>query len=142
MKNVIKLVIIFSVVIVFSTSLMAADFTFNVPVQLNNLCKSITHITVMCQVMDGVNGTGNMVGHKQTNRIPVSGSSFNQTIKVSFNADNGKNRTDAKSYSCGLSIEFASASTSTVFQKSAMAKYGCPIDDSKPFKGGTLMGNL
>ncbi len=132
MKKLTILSIIFFA-LMFASFAGASDFRFEVPVYLNKVCPKITKLAVLCDVAKDSN-FNNRIGYA-SRKYPISAISSNSKVNylfvVSFDAESGKNPSDAKWYRCVLDVYFEDGSLA-VFQKGTMASKGCPIDESQP----------
>ena len=85
-----------------SSTALAEDFTFNVPVELRNIPSNLNKWVIRINILDKYN---QIVGSKDT-YFTVPGSignvnrplEFAQTIQIKFNAEQGKNPADAVRY--------------------------------------------
>ena len=123
----------------YSHSVQAADFTFNVPLKLKYIDKKAKSVMVHCFVTklplgtSGSSGSSGVIGraHKWVN-IPNSGD-INKIVTISFDARPNKNRTDAKWYKCylasrqGHNMHYSSNPQNAYFQEAYRR------DPKKPF---------
>lgn len=86
-----------------AVGVQAADFIFNVPVELHNITPGLaSRLSVVCVVESGTRA-GDYLGRGFT-RINVGPSGdYMGTIVVQINADAGRNVSDAKKYICQMS---------------------------------------
>ena len=82
---------------------VAADFTFDVPVRVDNL-PSLTSIAVNCVVYTAYPG-GSIIAVNRSAPVPVSGGSYAGTIVVEVNNAGLTPSSDARAYSCALTGE-------------------------------------
>ncbi len=111
----------------------AEDFTFTVPLRLNNLHSQVDSVRVYCQALSP---SGTMVGGWNT-LVPVgpTGSVF-QDVQVSFNALPNQVASDASQYKCSfllhakgdpISILYAPNEGSSMFNKSKPGTVLVPV---------------
>ena len=81
---------------------MAADFTFDVPLNLEKLHPDVKSATVHCNV---ASDPGVTVGEGKTSVPRGANGSIHKTVTVAFNVSPGKNPGDAKIYTCSLRID-------------------------------------
>ena len=107
----------------------AADFTFNVPVNLQNMHREVNTIGVTCRTFKvRGNYTGpNVVGGGHTSYVAIpldSNGGYRGTIVVNFDAESGKSASDATYYECDLyinggSVQSHTSSTGAAFESRA-----------------------
>lgn len=99
-----------------ATRLSAADFTFNVPVNISNLHPGVDEVRIQCAVTKGYDfGTGPLRphpdliawGHKSLGK-PVSG--YSGTVAVTIDSLPGKDPAEGKMYKCKLLLMKSGAS--------------------------------
>lgn len=96
-----------------------ADFTFNVPVEVQNLHQSVIGISVSCvaspaeyDIVSNSYFTGytplgaqsNLVGFSTTEIMPVPDGNYSGTVTVAFGTNPGRQPSDADFYLCGLNL--------------------------------------
>lgn len=100
-----------------ATAASAADFTFNIPLRVENV-PSMETVTVKCLVSSVrvgepyAAGRGNVVGQGQTTVRPVDGG-YNGVVRVEVNASGINPASSAQSYSCNLSASGAATTGAT-----------------------------
>jgi hypothetical protein len=86
---------------------VAADFTFNVPVIIENM-PAARQFQVLCAAYDTADGTGtavNTIGSWGSPRITVSGGRYSgPPVTVEFSAVDTRAPSEARSYSCNVVI--------------------------------------
>jgi hypothetical protein len=92
-----------------ATTAQASDFTFNVPLNLQNLHTEVRSAYVDCRVFKtrGDYTAASVIGGggRYKTDIPVdSNGNYRGTLTVGFDADSGKNASDARYYECDLNI--------------------------------------
>lgn len=98
------------------TAAAAADFTFDVPVRIEN-APSMTTAYIDCVVWRAAvgevySGPGNMMGRGGTS-VPVTGGRYEGTVTIEVNASGIIPAADARSYSCSLRAVGTSRSGTT-----------------------------
>ncbi len=84
--------------LVFPQVVLAEDFTFNVEVNLSNMHQDVAKFRIHCGA--SISHSGGMVGEKVLDiDVPANGA-INNTFQLAFNANPGKNLTEAKVYRC------------------------------------------
>ncbi len=81
----------------------AADFTFDVPVRVDNL-PSLTSIGVQCAVYTAY-PAGSIIAVSRSVPVPVSGGSYAGTVVVEVNNGGLTPSSDARAYGCALTGE-------------------------------------
>lgn len=85
----------------------AADFTFSVPVVIDNM-PAARQFQVLCAVYDTTDGTGtavNTIGSWGSPRIAVSGGRYSgPPVTVEFSATDTRAPSEARSYSCNVVV--------------------------------------
>lgn len=99
------------IVLIFSNAVSAADFTFNVPVRIEN--SVIWRIHVTCYVFENEIGSGGRsldgawrpVGDARTS-IDITNGEFDGVVTVEVDADPGAFPSLARSYHCNMSASW------------------------------------
>lgn len=90
--------------LVFPQAVSAADFNLKLTTALSNLHPDVTAIKIGCKTSEAGGHGEKIIGvGSTTEKVPANGE-VNKTISVSFNANSGKNPSDAKQYLCTLSL--------------------------------------
>src|SRR6476661_4224535 len=89
----------------------AADFTFNVPVRIENM-RNANEAWVSCDLFQGTLGSRRSVGFGRT-EVPIHSGAYTGTVAVNVNAASGFIATDADSWGCFLIYEWAMPDGST-----------------------------
>ena len=97
-------------ILLLSAPVGAADFTFNIPVQIEN--SIIWRIHIRCSVYENemssagrIEGTTQLVG-QATVSLDITDGEFDDTVTVEVDADPGRYPALARSYSCALSAQW------------------------------------
>jgi hypothetical protein len=85
----------------FSSQAQAAQFTFQVPVQVANI-PSLQMLVVACSAMDGKSAT---VGSGSTVAGPLVNYGFSGTVTVAFDSAPGIDPATATTYDCYLKVD-------------------------------------
>ena len=142
MKNLLKLVISFFIVIFIVTPLIAAkaDFDFSIPIQLLHIPDKITHKSFKILVF---NKTGGVIASHSTAKTPIMKNFSSELVtRALFNVNPGKNRLNANSYSIYLYLYLNNSSNKVLFKRSQLISKGCPLDESKTYKESPITGNI
>src|SRR5690242_13653656 len=83
-----------------TTPANATDFTFNVPVRIENMTHA-TEAWVSCDIYQGALGSRRSVGFGRTD-IHLNSGAYSGNVAVNVNAAPGYAATDADSWGCGL----------------------------------------
>ena len=86
--------------LVSSTAAVATDYTFNVPVRVENMTNA-TEAWVTCGIYQGTLATKREIGFGRTD-IHLASGAYSGTVAVNVNASPGYTATDADSWGCGL----------------------------------------
>jgi hypothetical protein len=78
---------LFVLALVFSSTVSAEDFTFNIPVEISNLHPDVNQMRVLCEIEGMTNGDGD--GEPTLINVPATGGAVNTTVQVKINAPNG-----------------------------------------------------
>ncbi|MES9846130.1 MAG: hypothetical protein ABW162_12540 [Candidatus Sedimenticola sp. PURPLELP] len=93
---------------VFLAEAQAADFTFNVPVELHNIHPDTTHVRVYCNVTSTPTWTNNpfvKIASGLSGQHSIAAGEFNSTITLALTAYSGKDPSSGRSYRCGLNFK-------------------------------------
>ena len=83
-----------------ATPVSAADFTFDVPVQVQNL-PSMHTLFLSCTIYTAYPG-GTIIGRGNSGNFPMTGGSYEGTMTIEVNADGIRPASEARAYSCSL----------------------------------------
>jgi hypothetical protein len=122
----------------FLSEAQAADFTFNVPVELHDVHPDITHVRVVCNVTSTPTWTNNpfvKVAFGASIQQSIVGGEFNSTITVPTNVWPGKDPASGRSYRCDMNFKISGT------WKLPVSDPNYPPDSTQPLKitnSGTL----
>jgi hypothetical protein len=91
----------FMCLIMFSGIAHSADFTFHVPVELNNISSSYVKGMVFCEILDAVNHGMAVSSSKE---FILVGGNFNGTAEVALSMPTGQDRAAAKGWQCEVNL--------------------------------------
>lgn len=83
-----------------ATPAAAADFTFDVPVRVQNL-PSMHTLSLRCIIYTAYPG-GYIMGRGSSGNFPITGGNFEGTLTIEVNADGIRTASEARAYSCSL----------------------------------------
>lgn len=84
----------------------AEDFTFNVPVRLNNLNPDVELVRITCRVYDdGGRQIARSDGPAAANRWYSVGRNFSRTVTLKFDVDRGHHPSEARTYRCWMGLQ-------------------------------------
>jgi hypothetical protein len=112
----------------------AEDFTYNVPVEINNLHPDLKVGQISCSL---INKTSEMIGKGSANFDIVNGN-YSGTVVVKFNTSIPSNNVNAYKWACALYLSKNYLPTPNDIARD-VTKIGGPYprDTSKPFKDYT-----
>lgn len=87
-----------------SATAQSADFTIHVPIRVTDLHPDVTEVGARCQINVGQNRLGAPQGFFYTERVPVSGPDFDQTVtaEMSFPELSDREKIEADGWGCML----------------------------------------
>jgi hypothetical protein len=107
---------LFAIVVAVAAPASAADFTFDVPVRVQNV-PSMHTLYLSCTIYTAYPG-GTIMARGESGNFPITGGAYEGTVTIEVNADGIRPAAEARAYACSLE-GLGTARTGATYRSSA-----------------------